>query len=221
MNKLFLFDIDNTLVTTRRYDKRFERAIRKVHGAETSLPTDSLGHTDQLMLAMMLGAAGLGAERIQASMPQLLQELDLAHADGFDATNITLLPGVQSLLDALKARGHTLGLITGNAASIAQRKLGAVGIGGYFAVGGFGDDPHTTRADLVTIAIERADFQDRLDDVYVVGDTRHDIAAAHQAGVRNSIGVSNGFRDTSELSEARFVFETLGEVRAALDTVLA
>ena len=202
MKKLILFDIDGTLVTSS-HDNRFEKAIANVHGIETKLVGDFQGYTDYLILVALLTSEGWTEQQIAEAMPKLIDELNEVHTSTFNPNSMKIIPGVRNLLDTLKKSGCKLGLITGNLKSIAERKLEAVGIWSYFTVGGFGDDPHTIRADLVTIASKRAGYIDNLDDVYVIGDTTRDIVAAHDAGVTNSVGVANGFRDVQELIDAK------------------
>src|SRR3990167_495783 len=208
MKKLLLFDIDGTLLTGGGHD-RFSRTISKVHGLDLTSDKDFRGYTDYLILAALLESEGWDDEQIKATMPKLLEEMDKMHAETFHADDMKLLPGVKKLLDKLKETESVLGLITGNMESIAKRKLEALGIWDYFSLGGYGSDPHIIRADLVKIAIERAGFKDNIKQVYVIGDTAKDIEAAHTAGVVNSIGVANGFRDIKELSDAgaKYIFE--------------
>ena len=59
----------------------------------------------------------------------------------------------------------------------------------YFSVGGYGDDPHEKRSDLIRLACQRADFQTDDPGVYVIGDTWRDIKAAVEAGVINRVGL--------------------------------
>ena len=134
-------------------------------------------------------------------MPKLLDELDKVHQETFSVDNMKLLPGVNELLVALRGK-VVMGLITGNLKTIAERKLTALGIWKYFTVGGFGSDKHSKRSDLVKTAINRADYNDHIENVYVIGDTPKDIIAATEAGVINSVGVANGFRSVDELINA-------------------
>jgi phosphoglycolate phosphatase-like HAD superfamily hydrolase len=114
-----------------------------------------------------------------------------------------ILPGVPELLRALKEKGVTLGLITGNVESVAKRKLEDAGLWQYFSAGGgFGSDPHDTRADLIEVAIAKAGFTGARASVYVVGDTPRNIFAAQEAGIKHTVGVANGFRKIQELIEA-------------------
>jgi len=217
MKKLFLFDIDNTLILGK-HDNRFARVIQSLHGIDPKLDVDIQGLTDKLILAVLLKNEGWDETQIEDAMPMLLKELETAHAATFHPDNVSIMPGVRDLLEALKAKGHVLGLITGNLHVIAQRKLSAVGIWDYFELGGYSSDPHKTRSDLVTVAIDRAGYADRLQDVYVVGDTARDILAAHEAGVENSVGVTNGLRDKQELidAHAKYVFDDFTDTAQVL-----
>ncbi|HEY4963783.1 MAG TPA: haloacid dehalogenase-like hydrolase [Candidatus Saccharimonadales bacterium] len=216
MKKLLLFDIDGTLLKGLG-DDRYSRAISKVHGLDITSNKDIRGSTDYLILAGLLEGEGWGDKQIEVAMPKLLKELDQVHKETFKADNMKLLPGVVALLEALEGK-TALGLVTGNLETIAERKLTALGVWSYFAVGGFGSDPHVVRADLVKAAIKKAGYQDSVDLVFVIGDTPNDIVAATVAGVKNSVGVANGFRDTKELEEAgaKIVFVDFKDTKAVL-----
>jgi phosphoglycolate phosphatase len=201
MRRLFLFDIDGTLIKTRSND-RFAQTINNLHGLNVRIPEDYHGSTDRIILSELLKAENWSHKKITKAMPELLKELNRIHQASFSQKNIRILPGIPELLAELKERGQVISLITGNIEIIAKRKLEAVGIYSYFSLGGFGSDPHTKRADLVKIAVDRAKFSDDLQKVYVIGDTPRDIWAAHEAGISNSVGVANGFRSTEELVEA-------------------
>lgn len=201
INKLILFDIDGTLITSP-HDNRFERAIGKQHGVEVKLEGDFQGYTDFLILSALLKKEGWTEIQITEAMPDLLQSLDEAHAASFDPISIKIIPGVRELLEALSDKDCTLGLVTGNLDVIAQRKLSAVDLWKFFKLGGYGNDPHSTRSDLVRIAINRAGYSDKKDLVYVIGDTARDIQAAHDAGVTNSIAIHTGSRNLQELIDS-------------------
>ena len=217
MKKLFLFDIDGTLV--KGYgDDRFTTTISNIHQLDIKSEKDFRGSTDQLILVDLLRTEGWGDKQIKEAMPKLLKELDKVHEETFNMDRLKLLPGVKKLLETLDDQENTLGLITGNLKSIAQRKLKALGIWSHFSVGGFGSDPHTTRSDLVRHAVKQAGFKDHIEGVYVIGDTPRDIIAAKEAGITNSVGVANGFRSTQELIDAgaKIVFKDFTDTQEVL-----
>lgn len=198
MKKLLLFDIDKTLLVSSSDNDRFVSTINQTYGLNITSERDFNGYTDYLILVELLKSEGWDDKQIKSAMPKLLKELDRYHGDKFNVGNLKLLPGVKELLDALKDK-VILGLVTGNLRPIAERKLRALNIWDYFSTGAYGDDLHTVRSDLVRVAIERSGYNNNKNLVYVIGDTPKDIIAASKAGVVNSVGVSNGFRDIQEL----------------------
>ena len=200
------------------HDDRYERAISNLHSLDAKLDGDFQGLTDYLILALLLKSEGWNETQIEETMPKLTEELDAMHASTFEPDSIKILPGVRDMLEALKAKECVLGLITGNLEVIAERKLAAVDIWQYFELGGYGSDQHSTRADLVSIAVRRAGYADNLSNVFVFGDTARDIQAAHDAGVENSVGVANGFRDKQEFidAQAKIIFENFENTNQVL-----
>src|SRR3989338_10270594 len=114
--------------------------------------------TEPQILALLLQSAGWDDIKIKAELPILMKRIVPFMHEAFKKGTIKLVPGVRNLLDQLEHRGVALGLITGNRKSLAQLKLEDVDIWRYFSVGGYGDDPHEHRSDLVKIAVERAGF---------------------------------------------------------------
>jgi len=223
MKKLMLFDIDRTLVTELGGDKlnldKYIGTLKNLHDLDVEINLDVQGLTDKIILGALLEEAGWTDQQIETSMPQLLEELERVHKRSFRKGSMKLLPGVSELLEALTQKGVALGLVTGNVESVAKRKLEDVAIWQYFSAGGgFGDDPHTKRTDLIDVAIGKAGFNNARDNVYVVGDTPRDIAAAQEAGIRHTVGVANGFRKTQELAAAGadIVFEDFKNTEAVL-----
>lgn len=221
MKKLILFDIDGTLIDSPR-DNRFVEAINKLHKLDIEIEKSYRGFTDQLILIDLLKNVGWSDEQIGIAMPKLLKELDRLHEFSFQKGSIKLFPGVKELLSSLKERRIKLGLITGNLKNTAGRKLEDAKIYAYFSVGGFGSDSHTSRSELIEIAVKRAGYQNHKDDVYVVGDTPLDVLAAKEAGIVNIVGVTHGYRETQELMEvgAKVVledFKDTSEVLSKLD----
>jgi phosphoglycolate phosphatase-like HAD superfamily hydrolase len=200
MKKLLLFDIDGTLLTSFSTNK-YTQAINNLHKLEAKSDKHFGGYTDYLILIELLEDQGWDEQQIQEAIPELLKEVNNGHASTFDAAHLTILPGVKNLLENLAQKDVVLGLVTGNLRPIARRKLTALGIWKYFSTGAFGSDPHTTRADVVTVAVKRAGYQDHLSSVYIIGDTPRDVEAANAAGVV-SVAVANGLRDPQELRDA-------------------
>ena len=124
------------------------------------LTRSAVGLTDPLVAQRPLVHAGVSAADAEARWPEVaasmlkyaaLHEADAAHG-------LEVLPGVAALLAALKERGASVGLVTGNLTPIAWAKMRALELEQFFTkptFGGFGSD-HSDRGELVKIAGERA-----------------------------------------------------------------
>jgi phosphoglycolate phosphatase len=96
-----------------------------------------------------------------------------------------------------------LGLVSGAMEGAARTKLAPANLNRFFIFGAYGSDS-ADRAELTHMAIAKATrLHTELtpDQVYVVGDTPHDIEAAKAAGA-TSVGVATGKYSTEELSAA-------------------
>ncbi len=201
MHTLLLFDIDGTL-THGRSDNRFVHAIEKRYGVAVERHLDFGGFTDKLILEALLENAGWDKQAAKAAVPQLLTDLDPSHAETFDKGALSVSLGATSMLTLLQSKPDViLGLLTGNTASVAERKLSAVGLWQYFSFGCYGDDPHEVRSDLIEHAFTKTGLDTVNTKAFIIGDTARDIIAAHEAHIYG-IGIINGSDRRFELEEA-------------------
>jgi phosphoglycolate phosphatase-like HAD superfamily hydrolase len=117
-----------------------------------------------------------------------------------------VLAGVDDVLAKLRARHDVhLGLLTGNIQAGAEAKLRHYRLWDHFAFGGFGDD-HESRDDVAAQAVSEAvrylRCELRPEDVYIIGDTVHDIRCARAVGAR-AIAVATGGTSADELACAK------------------
>jgi phosphoglycolate phosphatase-like HAD superfamily hydrolase len=186
--KLWLFDIDGTLVDTGGAGMRaLQEAAVECFGAEGP-PLDLAGSTDLGVLAGILAHFDLEhvadeEERFFASYLQRL-EWNLAHG-GYSGR---VLPGAIDLLEKLEQREDVaLGLLTGNIAAGAGAKMRHYGLARHFRFGAYGCD-HADRNLLGPVALERAaQHAGRTfspDETLVIGDTPKDVACAKAMGAR-------------------------------------
>lgn len=201
MRKLFLFDVDQTLITSPS-SGRFAQSIKNLFGIDITINKEIAGLTDPLIFELLLKDEGWNGAEIATNMPRLIKECEKIYLQTFQPGSVQLMPGVRELLKALEEKDELLGLATGNLETIAHRKLEDVDIDHFFKVGGYGNDPHQTRSEIVSAAIKKAGYENNKNDVYVIGDSPRDIEGARVAGVKHSVGVTNGFRDVSELINA-------------------
>jgi phosphoglycolate phosphatase-like HAD superfamily hydrolase len=208
MSKVILFDIDGTLILTGGAGMRaLNRACEELTGFSDALAQVPVaGRTDRIILHDAMRKAGRDLDdqllsALRSRYVQLLQEEIQFPGRGVKA----ILPGVRELLDALAARDDVfLGLVTGNFEEGARIKLEYFDLWRYFRCGAYGDDA-ADRNDLVPFAwrraVERGLHADHVHDVFVVGDTPHDVACAQAAGAI-PIAVATGSFTADQLREA-------------------
>ncbi len=225
MAKLFLFDVDKTLVDSRGAGGRaMNLAFAQLFGIDEGFAgIDFAGRTDTAIFRDAVGVHGLDGE-----FPTLLARFQETYYSMLPRTltevQAHVLPGVHELLTGIQAApGAFLGLATGNFRQAARLKLEPFGLYDFFLAGGYADDSED-RAELVAIAIERlAEASGGPDprEVYVIGDTPLDIAAAKANGAR-SVAVATGFFTVDELTAAGagLVFPDFSSWQAVLDALL-
>jgi phosphoglycolate phosphatase-like HAD superfamily hydrolase len=219
---LFLFDIDGTLVATGGAGLRaLDLAFLELHGLpEATAGIAADGKTDPLIVEEMFRAR-LGRAPRDHEYHALIDRY-LTHLDGevTRSERYKIFPGVASALDALERRGYTVGLASGNVERGAAIKLRRGDLWRRFAFGGYGSDA-PERAKLVACAIAKAEAHVGRSfgkgEVFVIGDTPRDVAAAHACGAL-AMAVATGphAADALRASGAEVVMETLEELEAAL-----
>lgn len=227
--KLVLFDIDGTLLWTDGAGRRsMEGALVEVFGSSGDANYRYDGKTDRQIAREQARHAGFDDAVIDARMNDVLNSY-LTRLGGElerDPNAARMCTGVAPLLDALEAHDRaTLGLLTGNVADGARRKLAAVGIDvNRFHVNAFGSD-HEHRPELPGIAKARAMELRGLDltgdGIVVIGDTPADIHCGRALGVR-AIGVATGRYSVEELMEHKpaAVFADFSDTAAVVHAIL-
>jgi phosphoglycolate phosphatase-like HAD superfamily hydrolase len=205
--KLFLFDLDGTLVSTggaglRALDLTFEKMFGK---KDMTASCDPQGKTDPAIFAEII-RAHLDRDMTPAEYSQICRAyLRYLSIEVRYSKDYRILPGVERFLDHLMTRGDILlGLGTGNLEAGARLKLQRSQLNPYFPFGGFGSD-----SELRFIALqhghrraeERCKQKIVPDNVYVIGDTELDVKAAERAGFR-SVAVSRDGYDAERLRDA-------------------
>lgn len=202
-----LFDIDGTLLITGDAGATSWRlAFEELYG----IPADIHEFTDTGMTDPDVGRRTFQAVLHRTPEPgefaKLLERrMHHLHRTVAESRHYHVLPGVEALLPALLERGHLLGLVTGNTEGAAHIKLHRARLNRFFSFGGYATDAND-RAEVVRAALGRASlvFGERLDTgrCLVVGDTPHDVEAAHAAAVA-CVGVASHRFDANALRAAR------------------
>lgn len=200
-----LFDVDETLVHTGGSGARsWTAAFQKLYGIPADIGEhSSAGETDpQVARATFIGV--LGREPSDTELDQLYVQYLLHLADDILVSEqYRMLPGADGCLTTLGAAGVLLGLVSGAMEGAARTKLIPANLNRFFIFGAYGSDS-PDRAELTGIAIEKAT---RLHagltpgQVFVVGDTPHDIDATTKEGAV-SVGVATGRYSVDDLAKA-------------------
>jgi phosphoglycolate phosphatase-like HAD superfamily hydrolase len=232
--RILLWDIDGTLVRTRRqgaFKDYTTPALVRVFGTAGRLHELSVsGMTDLQIIAEALREEGFTHEQIRERAPELtalyLEELErLTRGEEL----YYALPGVLEVLEAVECSPRYLSsLLTGNVEPAAYCKLKLVGLERFFRLpGAFGEDSHDRR-DLPALAAARINRHLRLElkpeHFIVIGDTPNDIACARHFGAR-AVAVATGRSHRAadllphkpdavltDLSDTQLVLQTLAKL---------
>jgi phosphoglycolate phosphatase len=202
---LYLFDIDGTLIGGDGSGRRaFDRACLDCLGIAGALDHVLLdGMTDPLILDSVFAhhhGRAPTPDEARSILDAYVRYLETEVAAGL----YHVKPAVHETLDHLERGGAVVGLATGNLEAGARIKLRRGDLWRRFAFGGFGSDS-ADRSELVRVAItrgcERAGRRFVRDEIFVVGDTPRDVAAAHAAGAR-AVAIATGRFTVDELAAA-------------------
>jgi phosphoglycolate phosphatase len=200
-----LFDIDETLVHTGGSGGRsWKMAFEDLYGIPADIGAHtSAGETDpQVARATFKGV--LHREPSTDELTHLYARYLMHLADDIVVSEqYRVLPGAEQTLIQLAEAGVILGIVSGAMEGAARTKLVPANLNRYFLFGSYGSDS-PERAELTTIAIGKAArLHDQLTpaQVFVIGDTPHDLDAAHAAGAV-AVGVASGKFSVDELARA-------------------
>jgi phosphoglycolate phosphatase-like HAD superfamily hydrolase len=202
---IVLFDVDETLVHTGGSGARsWKAAFNKLYGVPADIGAhSSAGETDpQVARATFTGVIGRDPSDDELDRLYVQYLLHLAD-DILVSEQYRVLPGAERTLIALGEAGVLLGLVSGAMEGAARTKLLPANLNRFFIFGAYGSDS-PDRTELTRLAIEKATrlhSQLTPSQVYVVGDTPHDIDAAKAAGAV-SVGVASGHYSVDELVAA-------------------
>lgn len=224
---LILWDIDHTLIDVGSVSREiYAQAFLEVTRQPLQRLADMTGRTEKAILVDTLALHGVPAT------PEILERFYAALADAASGLRAGMraegrrLPGAHDAISALSQHGVVQTVVTGNIKPIAIAKLEVFDLARQidFEIGGFGSDDGV-RSTLVRYAWRRAELKYglrfRAGRVVVVGDTRHDVQAARETGVR-SVAVATGSATVDDLASAgaNAVVADLADTESFLNAVL-
>lgn len=222
--KLVLFDIDGTILWSGGAGEEALRgALRERFGRDDDLAKIEIaGNTDAKIARQIFALHGI--EPTPENLARFLDSYLFHLEEKLPRMQGHLLPGVHGLLEKLHARPHVaLALLTGNLARGAELKLAHYGVWHFFEFGAFADDHHD-RNELGRFARARArdahggEFP--CGDIFVLGDTPHDIACGKAFGAK-TVAIATGNYSREQLAECGpdWVFEDLSDADSVIATL--
>lgn len=200
---LVLWDVDGTLLATAPDCLRWlRRALRDIY----ALPVDPIlgeahGKTDQQIALETLASAGVDEATARAGLEAFMRRYRELMATADLDTLFAPLPGAREALTAVRERGATQSLLTGNLQGVAARKMAHFGLDDLLdlELGAYGSDSEN-RLELVQVAVARFTHHRGQPPtrVVVVGDTPRDVACA-RAGAARAVAVATGIFGVEQL----------------------
>ena len=203
---IVLWDIDGTLIRSGGAGKvAMESALRSAFGVKEVFDTVAYsGRTDVAIVGDLLLAHNFPATDENRT------KLRDAYLDGLPgylkSAGGEILPGIRSILGGLQRRDDVVqGLLTGNVRRGARVKLDHFGLWDFFGPGGFGDhytDRNDVAREALAAAITHLGRPVTGSEIWVIGDTPHDISCARAIGAR-VLAVATGWHSIAELEACR------------------
>lgn len=201
MQKLALFDMDGTLLIAHNKSEksRFQEAIERVCKRSINITFNKEGMTDLLILQKLCEIYHISFSKIE-ELKQALEDIFREKREEYD---IEILPGIEELLNLFKDKNILMGLVTGALRKTTRLKLKRARILNFFSIVVSGSDPHLKRSDLVNLALCQAKiehgFTRQKDNIFVFGDTPHDIIAGKETAVK-TIAIATGSYSLKDLA---------------------
>lgn len=126
--------------------------------------------------------------------------------------------GMEELLAVLNRQGRKLIIATSKPEVFAERILEHFHLDSYFSfvAGATMDEKRVKKAEVIAYALESCGISD-LSGVLMIGDRKHDVIGAHEAGV-DVMGVLHGYGSREELEKAGadYIAENVEEIKKFL-----
>lgn len=219
---ILFWDIDGTLLTTGKAGvPAWETAVRETTGRDFQLSSIRVpGLTDFQIAARTFEL--LGVEPSDGLLERMVARYEDLLPSTLPLKQGRVLPNVREILDTVGERDDVRSyLLTGNTRRGARAKLSHYDLLKYFPDGAFAED-QGVRASIATRALELARRSGPVVDeqIFVIGDTPHDIEAAAAIQAR-TIAVATGGYSVEELSAHHpwRVFEQLPPRDAFLELI--
>lgn len=209
--KLVLFDIDGTILNTGASGvKTLNKVIYEKYGKEPCYEVKEIvGRPDKYNFAYIYKSTfnkKPTAKNLQDLLKAYLAALPGEIKEQIKNKKYRTITGIENFLKELsKHKDIVLGLATGNSEEAARIKLEPAGLNKYFNVGGFGwcaSNRAKMLAEGVKNASKKYKYNFKPEEVFIIGDTHHDVAAAKENGYHSAVVLEASLADKEKLMRA-------------------
>lgn len=210
-----LFDLDGTLVDTTAFLLRSMRHAFEGSGLRTPSDAEWIAGIGTPLRTQLRGfAPDEAAVELLVARYRAFQH---AHHDAMTFA----FPQALDVVQALRRRGHALGVVTSKGEALAQRTLAHVGLLPLMEVVVTADSVtrHKPDPEPVRFALERLSVAPG--HALFVGDSPHDVNAGNAAAVRTVAALWGPFsRETLERARPTHLLEALAELPALVERAI-
>ena len=190
---LIIFDLDGTLIDSAR-DLEIATNQTRAHfglpALEAKVVQSYVGNGAAMLVRRAMGADA--SEELVEEAVLYFVKFYRTHA----LANTQLYPGVENVVAALAANGHTLAVLTNKPVKISTDIVAGLGLGTHFKRIYGGDSFAQKKPDPIGITALMEETANRKQDTWMVGDSGVDVQTARNAAVR-VCGVGWGFQPES------------------------
>jgi phosphoglycolate phosphatase len=208
---LIVFDLDGTLIDSSKDLAISMNATRAHFGMPPLDPTliySYVGNGAGILVRRAMGSDA-SEERVAEALEFFLK-FYRAHA----LEHTRLYPGVQEVVEQLRASGHNMAVLTNKPVKISFDIVGALGLHTHFLRVYGGDSFASKKPDPIGVRTLMADADVSPCETLMVGDSGVDVQTARNAGIR-SCGVAWGFQpEAFEIDPPDVLIKEPGELLA-------
>ncbi len=229
INKLIIFDLDDTLVNfIEYYNIAFSETFKEIYGINSNLnEIDFAGKTIPNIIRELGELKEIEQELIEKRLDNALDCLaDIFSKNVSEIKNADeyILPGVNELLKELVNLGFVIGLMTGSTSKIARKILKVTDLLKYFDILTFGEEAKD-RDGLLRKSLEKARKKFGIEftkkSAILIGDSIRDIECGKKISAL-VIAIATGYHSYDILKEhdPDYVFNSLRNYKEIVEIIV-
>lgn len=203
---LFLFDMDGTLVKFKLDFEHLKRVTRKIL-EDNGISLEIKG---SLIEALKELRSEFAIENDYNDFVKRIEDIIVQHE--LEASEkAEVFPDSIDLLNLLKSKGKSIGIITRNSKAASMKTLEISGLMKYMDVIVTREDVTKVKPDPEHVEVAIKYLEKKAGDTVVIGDHKYDILSGKRAGCY-TIGILSGVSSEELLKEADLIVSSLDEI---------